>query len=221
MSCSIKNITSKDVTIILPVHNRIAALFSLATEFSVRTNGDVEYWYRTNVHIDAGLSPKSERIIMPNDSIYVNAILWSDNFTEIKKQHPKRKLNPGDHTISCRILLGAKFYPEPGRTLIITSDTGMITIQQLSTDDHKNLSAVRNIMTEFFGYGEGEDVTDSCRHLAYPLLNKVCESDSYLAPYVDFVYTSMLAYDRDKGKLDEGITNAIKYLKAHHLLEEE
>jgi len=215
ISCFIKNITTKDATVILPVYNRIAALFTLTAEFSIKTSNGVEYWYRTNVHIDVGLSPSSERIIMPNDSIYINAILWPDNFTEIKKLHPKRGLNPGDHTISCTILLGAKFYPKPGRTLVITSDTKMVTMKQISIDDQKNLSAVKNIMTEFFGYGEGEDVSDSCRHLAYPLLNEIRDSYSYLAPYANFVYISMLAYDRYKNRLDEAITKAREFIKNH------
>jgi len=215
VSCSIKNITARDATIVPRAYNRIDALFTLGTEFSMMASDGVEYWYRTNVHIDVGMSPGCERVIAPDDSIYINGILWPDNFGEIKKLRPKRGLTTGDYLISCITWLGTKFYPKPSRCLRITSDTAEITIKGISSDDQKILSAVRPIMREFFGYGEEMDVSDSCRHIAYSLLDEIRKSDSYLAAYADFVYISMLAYEKAKNRFDEAIVEARKFIKAH------
>ncbi len=212
--CILINHSTKAAKIIMPANDRNELLYFARISYSVSNNADSLSLYFRNLHCDVSPRPKHEKLIMAGDTLYINGILSPDNFFNIKKREIIT-LRPGSYTLFSRIFLGTKFIPEPPRALLIYSDTAKFIIKPIVAKEKSRLLKIRPFMKEFFGYGEEMGVSDSCRNLAYPVLDEIKRTDSYLAPYADFVHISMLAFDGDKNKLASGIREAKRFIKKY------
>ncbi len=210
--CVLVNHSQTPAKIILAPTDRIEALeyHNIVYEVS-RANGSV-CGYFMRIHSDIASRKEQERLLKPGDTVCINGILWPDNFFNLKERKIV-SLSPDSYVVFSRIYLGTKFLPKPARTLFIHSDTARFIIEPVLRKEE--LTKIRPFMAEFFGYGEENTVSDSCREFAYSVLDEIRKSGSYLAPYADFVYIGMLAFDGDRGKLDKGIIEANKFIKKY------
>ncbi|MEO0227627.1 MAG: hypothetical protein ABIL70_06215 [candidate division WOR-3 bacterium] len=213
VSCHIVNHSSKIARIIFPPLNRKEALHYYTINFYVKED-TIAYIYAPYVHADIGIEPAQEKLLLPGDTMFLNGILYPDNFWSYKERK-RVALLPNIYKLWARIHLGVKFYPRPARDLRIVSDSVKFSIKASSIKEKQELNTISPYLREFFGYCEETDIPDSSRNAAYPKLDKIRKTDSYLAPYAEFVYIGLLAFDKDREKLDKGIIEAQRFLKKH------
>jgi len=187
------NKTDSVITVVPPA-NRIRGLLLWDTEFKVLMEKNKEYSYKTGFHIDAISQPGDEKIINPLDSVYINEILWPNNFYSWQEryQRAQRRLPPtGEYQLHARIYLGTKWRPKPARGLFEYSDTVSFTISEV--DEHKqNLVYLLDPLVSafFFRIENMLMVRDSLPEADLPVLNHVRKGTSCMAPLADFVWIS-------------------------------
>lgn len=228
LRCFIINKTAKNITVI-PPSDRLYGLTLGTIGFKILTEENTEHAYRIGFHARGVLLPGDEKVIGPHDSLYINAILWANNFYNWDKryQRAQRRLFPtGQYKLYGRIFLGVKWHPKPSRDLVMFSDTVMFMINAIDPEEQNWLVAVEPLMSAFFYKLENilslYDSLRQARLAVLPVFDEVRKHNSIMVPIIDFVSISIRA-SIDTNNIDNVITDAKRFIAEHEgsLLAEE
>ncbi len=221
LKCFIINKTAKNITVV-PPYDRITALMTFKLGFNVLTEQNSEYKYHIGFHADGISLPGDEKVIGPHDSLYINAILWPNNFYDWDKRQERaqrRLFPPGQYKLYGRLFLGVKFYPKPSRDLIMVSDTILFTVNAIAPDEQNLLVTIEPLISAFFYKLENILlIKDSLRQVILPSLLPVFDElrrrNSIMIPLIDFVSIKSSALI-DTSNIDRIIADAKQFIVDH------
>lgn len=218
----IKNKIDIPVTIVHTGERTIMIAAGLQT-FKVVTESDSVLMYSGYIHVNLGMQSVDAIVLEPYDTLYFYAILCPDLFRQYEFPMERISLSSGNYIIESNIHLGTKFYPRPARGLYLTSHPTLFSIESLPAEERDHLLKIRPYMKNFFGHVEGclfpfdndhEEFVDS----ALFWLDQTRNTNSYFAPFADFIYTCIPAVTRiysDTIKLNRSISEASKFIERY------
>ena len=218
----ISNKLDVPATIVHPGERAIMLAAGLQT-FKVVTESDSVLMYSGYTCVNLGMQSVDAIVIEPYDTLYFYAILSPDLFRQYEFPMERESLSSGNYIIESNIHLGTKFYPRPARGLDIASHPTLFSIETLPAEEKGYLSKIRPYMQNFFGHVEEclfpldndyENFVDS----ALFWLDQIRNTNSYFAPFADFVYTCIPAVTRshsDTIKLNRSISEASKFIEKY------
>lgn len=219
----IRNKTDIPVTIVHTGERAIMIAAGLQT-FKVVTELDSVLMYSGYTQVNIGMQSLDAIVLESYDTLYFYAILYPDLFRQYEFPMERVSLSSGDYIIESNIHLGTKFYPRPARGLDLTSHPTLFSIESLPAEERDHLSKIRPYMKNFFGHVEGclfpldndhEEFVDS----ALFWLDQIRNTDSYFAPFADFIYTCIPAVTRthsDTIKLNRSISETSKFIENYN-----
>ena len=212
--CLIINKRSEDITVIPPPH-RLRSLVTNSLGFNIINGQNIDLPYQLGFHARSMFLPGDEKVIGPHDSLYINMILWSNNFYKWENRNQgtqKLLFLYGEYKLYGQIFLGVKWYPKPSRDILLFSDTVNIRINTTNAADRNWLIAAEPLICAFFYKVENGLLFDESLYVeAVPILEEIRKGNSNLAPLIDFVSISIEAVTRN-GNIDPVIDDAKNYI---------
>jgi hypothetical protein len=186
------NKTDSVITVIPPANRLVGQRV-----YWLYSDDGIEYGYKAALHGYRILLPGEEKTISPHDSLYINEILWSNNF--FRQGRPDQRDEPmlfaptSAYHLYGRFSLGTKWLPRPPRGLLEYSDTVTFTIHGSDLDQENKLKTLNHLISSFFYEHENILIAlhfDSVPETDLSVLNNVRKGASCMAPLADFVWIS-------------------------------
>ncbi len=200
----IKLINKSDTRKSIIAHGRQTDIAGGFVSINVINESNKILGYCPGISVNIMLSPQSERVFNPGDTIYINQIISPDLFRD-KITLNEVALNPGYYRLECKIHLGTKFYPKPGRDLSIMTNQIPFHVDSVPEGEKINLFIIRPLMKEFFSTVESSIFSDSALYQ----LEDVGNGLSQFSPIAYFVYLCTKGYISTKENNKEGLDNVI------------